>query len=134
LQWAVRTYASTTSGNCVELGRVQDGQFGRLDDDETFHQLPPDDGGTCGDLQSEPVLLAVNTYPANGTQQARTVVFGVASANVATVAVTPKDEPARQATLDAARSFVVPILGVVDPTDLPVTVTLRDGHSVSYPW
>jgi hypothetical protein len=134
LPWAVRTYDSTAGGDCVELARVQDGQFGRLDDDETFHELGPDSGGTCGDLQSEPLILAINTYPATGKRSARTVVFGTSNATVASVAIARSDGPTARPAIDSARAFVLPIEGIVDATALPVTVTLRDGRSISYDW
>jgi hypothetical protein len=39
-----------------------------------------------------------------------------------------------QPVIDSARGFVLPLEGIVGAADLPVTVTLRDGRSISYDW
>lgn len=133
--WAVRTYDSVSGANCVELGHVSGGRFGRIDRTGAFAAVPVDEGGTCGDLGVEPVILAINRYPLAGERTARTVLFGVASADVADVEVARGRgaSPAHPA-LDGARGFVLPLEDVVAPTALPVTITLRDGRRLVYDW
>lgn len=133
--WGVRTYASTSGGDCVELGRIAGDRFGRVDPDGSFRDLPLDQGGTCGDLGAEPAILAINSFPAVDGRPARTVLFGTVSANVADVAVTTPsgDKPVHPA-IDGAHGFAVPLAGDVAPQDLPVTVTLRDGRTTTYDW
>lgn len=131
--WAVRTYDSVAGASCVELGHVSGGRFGRIDPDGAFAALAVDEGGTCGDLAVEPVILAINFYPLVGKRTARTVLFGVASADVADVEVARGASPAHPA-LDSTRGFVLPLEDLVAPMALPVTITLRDGRRIVYEW
>ncbi|MDT7801717.1 MAG: hypothetical protein QOI78_5150 [Actinomycetota bacterium] len=132
--WAVRVYTSTTAA-CVELGRVSAGRFGQLDADGSFYGLPLDEGGTCGDLETDPVILAVNRYPAEDGRGARTVLFGQASRGVTDVHVMRGDGTSRaHPGVGPAGGFVLPLAGMMSPTVLPTVVTLSDGRHVSFDW
>lgn len=133
LPWAVRRYVSTSGASCVEAGRVSDGSFGQIRPDGTFGELPLEQGGTCGDLVEEPVLLAINHYPAAGQRPARTVLFGQARPDVASLHVAIQGE-AQPLALGGAREFISPLAGTVVPTDLPVRVTLIGGQTLTFDW
>jgi hypothetical protein len=134
-EWKVRLSDSTTGGECAEPGRAIGGRFGSIDRDGAFHDLPLDQGGTCGDLSKEPVILAVNAYPAGDHRPARTVLFGVASSDVAGISVAqPGGSAIAHPGTGARGGFLVPLAGAIAPQQLPVTVTLRDGRQIAYPW
>lgn len=134
-EWTVRLSDSTTGGECVEPGREIDERFGSIDPDGVFHQLPLDQGGTCGDVSKEPVILAINAYPAGNDRPARTVLFGVASGDVARISVA---RPGGSATVHPGTGsrggFLLALAGTIAPQELPVTITLRDGRQIEYPW
>jgi hypothetical protein len=135
LAWALRIYMSTSGGNCVEVGRASAGRFGQIDAGGTFRARPLDEGGTCGDLAAEPVILAVNTYPARAGRDARTVLFGRAAPAVADVLVQRPDGSVQmRPAIGATGGFLLPLAGIIAASDLPVTITLADGRSRSYGW
>lgn len=133
ISWAVRRYVSTTGGSCVEAGRISDGRFGQIDPDGAFTELPLQQGGTCGDLVEEPVLLAINHYPAVGQRPARTVLFGLARPDVSTIEVTGPDG-ARRPLAGVGGAFVLPLAGTIAPADLPVHITLLTGQQLTFDW
>lgn len=133
--WRVRLSDSTTGGRCVEPGRAIGGRFGSIDPHGAFHDLPLDQGGTCGDLAAEPVILAINAYPAGDHRPARTVLFGVASGGVADISVTePGGAAIAHPSVGSRGGFLLPLAGTIAPQELPVTITLRDGRQIEYPW
>ncbi len=134
LDWAVRTYTSTSGGDCVELGRRQGGRFGQVDADGAFEATPADAAGTCGSLLEEPVLLAINHYPASGQRVARTVLFGQARADVAELRVSAPDGSERRPVRGARGGFAIPLAGSLKPAQLPVQVTLRTGERMTFDW
>jgi hypothetical protein len=135
LGWALRVYMSTSGGSCVEVGRARAGRFGHVDAAGTFRALPLDEVGTCGDLAAEPVILAVNTYAARADRAARTVLFGRAGPAVVDVVVQRRDGSVQaRPTIGAAGGFLLPLVGTVAPTELPVTITLEDGRRRVYGW
>jgi hypothetical protein len=133
--WAVRTYTSTTGAPCVELGRTNAGRFGQLDAGGSFYDLPLDGGGTCGDLAADPVILAVNSYPAGERREARTVLFGRASPEVTDVLVMRGGGSSRaHPGAGPAGGFVLPLAGTMAPSVLPTVVSLSDGRRVTFDW
>jgi hypothetical protein len=135
LGWTVRLSDSTAGGQCVEPGHAIDGRFGSIDPGGAFHELPLDEGGTCGDLSKEPVILVINAYPAGNDRPARTVLFGVASGDVAGISVTQPGGSANAHPVAGPRGgFLLPLAGTIAPQELPVTITLRDGRQIAYPW
>lgn len=134
LGWAVRSYASTSGGSCVEAGRVRDGRFGQLGRDGGFRETPVEQSGTCGSLLEEPVLLAINHYPAAGQRGARTVLFGRARPDVAAMHVTGPGGVQRPLVAGAGGGFVLPLEGTIPASDLPVQVTLVTGEQLTFDW
>lgn len=135
IDWALRAYTSTSGGSCVEAGRVSDGRFGQVDAAGAYREQPIDGGGTCGDLAAEPVIVAVNAYPARADRGARTVLFGLAGPRVAGVLVQrPGEAVAARPAIGATGGFLLPLAGTIAATELPVTVTLDDGGRRVYGW
>ena len=135
IDWAVRAYTSTSGGNCVEVGRVSDGRFGQLDAAGTYRESPLDASGTCGDLAAEPVIVAINAYPARADRGAQTVLFGLASPAVTGVLVQrPGETVAARPAIGATGGFLLPLAGTIAASELPVTVTLDDGDRRVYGW
>jgi len=135
LDWALRAYTSTSGGSCVELGRLSDGRFGQIDAAGAYREQPLDGGGTCGDLAAEPLIVAINAYPARADRGARTVVFGLAGPAVAGVLVQrPGGEVAARLTIGATGGFLLPLAGTIAASELPVTITLDDGRSRVFDW
>jgi hypothetical protein len=134
--WAVRVYMSTSGASCVEVGRVSGGgRFGQEDASGTFHALALDEGAVCGDLEAEPVILAVNAYSARGQRGARTVLFGRAAPAVAGVLVQRRDAAAEaRPRIGATDGFVLPLAGTIAASALPVTITLANGRRAVYDW
>lgn len=134
LAWALRSYMSTSGGICVQVGRAYAGRFGQIDAGGTFRVRPLDEGGTCGDLAAEPVILAVNTYPARPDRDARTVLFGRASPAVADILVQRDGTVEMRPMIGSAGGFLLPLAGTLAASQLPVTITLADGRSRIYGW
>ncbi len=134
LGWAVRGYASTSGGSCVEVGRISDGRFGQIGERGAFRETPVQQGGTCGDLVEEPVLLAINHYPAAAQRAPRTVLFGRARPDVAEIHVTGPDGSERPLVVGSGGGFVLPLAAAIAPADLPVRVTLTTGRRLTFDW
>jgi hypothetical protein len=135
IDWAVRSYASTSGGSCVEVGRVSDGRFGQIDAAGAHRAFPLDESGTCGDLTAEPLIVAINSYPARADRGAQTVVFGLAAPTVAGVLVQrPGGAAAARPAISATGGFLLPLAGTIAASELPVTITLGDGRSRMYDW
>jgi len=134
LDWGVRSYASTSGASCTEVGRMSAGRFGHIRADGSFEPAAVREGGTCGNLAVEPVVLAINHYPATARDAPRTVLFGRARPDVAAIRVTGPDGTERPLVAGAAGGFVLPLAGAVAPTALPVQVTLTDGQSQTFDW
>lgn len=132
--WAVRSYVSASGGSCVEAGRLQNGRFGQIDGAQSFREAPVQEAGTCADLRADPVLLAVNHYPAGPQRAARTVVFGQARADVADLVLTARGGPERRLVRGAGGAFILALGGALAPTDLPVRVTLASGEQLTLDW
>ncbi|MEA2241574.1 MAG: hypothetical protein QOD24_1130 [Solirubrobacteraceae bacterium] len=135
IDWALRAYTSTSGGSCVEVGRLTDGRFAEVDAAGTYRAAPLGEGGTCGDLAAEPVIVAVNAYPARADRGARTVLFGLAAPAVAGLLVQrPGGAVGVRPVIGATRGFLLPLAGTIAASELPVTITLADGRSRMYDW
>jgi hypothetical protein len=129
----VRSYVSTSGDSCVEAGRIKDGRFGLVEPDGRFTETAVQEAGTCGSLVADPVLLAMNHYPAAEQRTARTVLFGQARPDVAAMQVgVPGGE--RPLVAGSGGGFVLPLAGTLAPTDLPVRVTLLNGQELTLDW
>jgi hypothetical protein len=124
--WAVRVYRSETGLTCPEPGRTEDGDFGRIDGDGSFHPLALAGGGECTDLTAAPYGLATAHFAADDQRGARAIVFGVVGPDVTGVTVTVGDD-AR--ALDIANGAFIAGLTEDDAADGRVTFTLSGGRT-----
>ena len=87
--WTVRTYPSKTDWTCAEAGRT-DGKSLRPGSDRTTRSSPLElpELGSCADVEKDKFALWVNHYPADADHEARAVIFGAVSTEVARVALT----------------------------------------------
>lgn len=134
--WALRVYRSVSGASCVEVGRMSGGgRFGQEEASGTFHALALDESAVCGDLEAEPVIVAVNSYAARAQREARTVLFGRATPAVARVLVRRRDAGVEaRPRIGAAGGFVLPLAGTIAASALPVTIALENGRRVVYDW
>jgi hypothetical protein len=129
--WAVRVLDGETSMRCIVAGRVQGSAFGPVDAKGRVQDSGTVTRGSCADPQAEPLQIALARYPQTAGTGARSVLFGVASAEVKSVeVVTPGVQG--PVTLDAARTFLVVSEGLTSPGESTVEVTLTDGTTRSY--
>lgn len=75
--WVVRTYATEGGLLCPEVGRADNGAFGREDPDGTFIPLPILGAGACVDPSDATVALAVREIPPGGKRRALSVLYGM---------------------------------------------------------
>jgi hypothetical protein len=122
--WAVRVYRSQAGYTCPEPGRAQGGDFGRVDDDGSFHPLAVAGGGSCVDLTKDQYSLSVAHFPADDERGARAVVFGAVAPGVRSVAVTTDGA---RTMLDIANGAYVTALEDADAGGSQVAITLADG-------
>jgi hypothetical protein len=125
--WTVRTYASKKDWTCADVGQTDGKAFGRVGPDDEILQLELPELGSCADVKENNSAIWVNHYPAKGDREARAVIFGAASPQVARVALTlggsPKELPVtRGAFIDVLAESSLADGGVV-------TVTLADGST-----
>jgi hypothetical protein len=132
--WAVRRYTSTSDAACAEAGRYDGRDFGATDQQGDVENQPADEAGVCSDLTEDPAVIAINQIGARDGQDARTVVFGVAGADVVAVRFAEGAQSRQEIELDGERTFAVVIDGLVDPASLPVELELADGSVVTQTW
>jgi hypothetical protein len=120
LPWTVRISRSETGLQCSTVGQVKDGTFGLVGQDGTFRPLPEANADACGEPGT---LLGTRVFAAKRTRDVRTVVNGVAGADLETVKVTAAGSKPRTVphTPDGAFAFVVSGY----PEDAQPVVTLR---------
>jgi hypothetical protein len=106
--WAVRTYTSLTGLTCPSAGRWADGEFGRADAQGAgVVPLPVSASGSCADLESSDLALAVRRYPQRPGQEERGVVFGVVSGRVREVRLLGGQDDERVLPLDGGAFLAV---------------------------
>jgi hypothetical protein len=125
--WTVRTYPSKTDWTCAETGRTDGKAFGRAAPDGAIIPLELPELGSCADVKESNFAIWVNHYPADGDREARAVIFGAVSDEVARVALTLdgslKELPVtRGAFIDAQPKSALADGGVL-------TVTLANGST-----
>jgi len=135
LDWALRVYTSTSGASCAEVGRLRGGEFGQNDATGAFQPIELDERAVCADLTVEPVVVAVNAYPAGVQRPARTVLFGRAGPAVSDVLVQRRGAAIEaRPRIGAAGGFLLPLAGTIMAPALPVTVTLDGGRTTVYDW
>ncbi|HWI74729.1 MAG TPA: hypothetical protein VNT55_22400, partial [Baekduia sp.] len=126
----VRVYRSKTGLTCPEAGRTKDGNFGQVDSDGDFRSLDIQAAGSCADLSDAPLSLAVNHYPAQGKIPARAVLFGVTTAQVTGLRLTPADGLGRAVRID--RNAFIAVVREEALQGATLDATLADGTTKSY--
>jgi hypothetical protein len=127
--WAVRVYQSKTGLTCPEAGRVKDGNFGRVNDDNSFTSLDLDAAGSCIDLGQDPLALVINHHPARGKLPARAVIFGVTGPGVASITLDLAD--GRREVPIAGNAYIT-VAREAQLEGAQVVATLKDGSTKSY--
>lgn len=95
--WVVRAYTNSAGDECVQVGRLREGVFGRVQE-RRFRALPPDAPGVCGPASRRSSLVAAERQ----ADPARTIVFGLAaSRGPVTVSVASTTRRANPAALGA---------------------------------
>lgn len=128
-RWAVRVGATDDGAQCVDLGRVQQGAWGR----PIAGRFVRDTGelaSACGQPIAESPFF-VNLGAAQTGE--RNVIFGVADPAVASLSVRTSDGATHPLEIGSDGAFI----GVFAPgslTDLPVSYTLGDGRSFRFGW
>jgi hypothetical protein len=127
--FAVRVYPSETGMTCPEAGRVKDGVFGQQYP-EGWQELPVNSGGSCADLDGQPVGFAVANHPAQGDIGAYALVFGSVSEDVVSVSIT-LNGTSRELPLSSG-TFIAPTSVETIASGATLTVTLRGGSTVTH--
>jgi hypothetical protein len=128
LEWGLLVGRSETGRVCLFAGRLKDGQVGRVNLDGSFTPRPEAPTDSCGELSGEtrdPALVIVTA--ADGDL----VFHGAAGPKVTTVTLAGEE-----LTLSPhKRGYLAVRRGTTDDlARYPVTVHLRDGSTVVYPW
>jgi hypothetical protein len=132
--WAVRRYTSTSGAACVEVGRYDGETFGVVDASGALTPQPLGVGATCGELDQDAALVAVNRYAAREGQPARTVLFGRSDTRVADVAMKPDATVQRDPAEAKDRTFVLVVPRLLDAQEMPLELRFDDGHEETINW
>lgn len=108
--WVVRAYTNRDGEECVQVGRLQNGVFGQVQE-QRFRALPPDAPGVCGPASRRRSLVAIERR----TDPARTIVYGLAASRqpvvVSLASRTRRSEPAALGAFLTV--FAVPVGDVI---------------------
>jgi hypothetical protein len=127
--WDVRLSRTAAGETCTAVGQVLDGQFGIVGLDQVFRALPLGGVDACGVASADgPVLAGARVFVGSGSEEARTVVNGVAGAGARSVTAYGPDG-ARALKLGPDGSFVTVYAGYVEDVRPRVVVVGADGRS-----
>lgn len=127
--WDIRLSRTRAGETCTAVGQVLDGQFGVVGLDHVFRALPLGGVDACGvDAPDGPVLAGARVFVGTSSQDARTVVNGVAGSGARSVTVYGP-EGARALRLGPQGSFITVYSGYVEEVRPRVVVVTRDGRS-----
>jgi hypothetical protein len=129
--WAVRIFDGDRSPRCIAVGRTDGQAFGPADASGAIHDTGAVASGSCADPSEEPLQLARASFADSAGSGPRSVLFGVADASVATVAVVAA-AGRRPVRLDASRTFLVVSVGLQRAGSTTVEVRLSDGTLRTY--
>lgn len=127
LGWGLQVGTSTTGRTCVFVGRIRDEEVGRVTPQGRF--LPRRDALTdsCGQLGSSSRDAALVLA---SSEDGVLLIHGAAGPAVASVSIGGEELP-----LSPKRSYLAARIGTSDDLPrYPVSVGLRDGTTVVYPW
>jgi hypothetical protein len=129
--WAVRVTPTPAGKRCATVGRTDGSAFGPVNAAGEIVDTGPSFSGSCAEPGADPAQVAVARYPDLAGAGARTMLFGVAEAEVTSIAVTHGgiDD---SLVPDSHRTFLVVREGLSDGDPWSVTVTLVDGTERSY--
>jgi hypothetical protein len=131
LPWAVRIFDGETSERCIVAGRTNGTAFGPVDASGEIHDRGDVASGSCIDPEDEPAQVAVMRFADTGGTGPRSVLYGVAAANVTSVEVVAPGVSG-PVTLDSRRTFLVVSDGLTAEGASSVEVVLSDGTTRSY--
>jgi hypothetical protein len=126
--WTLRLARSTTGLPCSTEGQVVDGDFGLIGLDGRFRVINEGAVDSCGEArQNAASLIGARVFDAARPRDVRTVVSGVAGADLRAVTVEGGGER-QQLPIEAGGVFATALRGY--PEDIGVRATLRfaDGH------
>ena len=129
--WAVRTYETQAGLQCAAAARTDGTAFGPADRAGRVRDVDPALMGSCDD-PAEPLLLVLAQYADAPGAGARSVLFGVAGANVARILADDGSGRPRALAPDAARTFLLVREGLSATGSWTVAATLRDGSTRDY--
>lgn len=130
-RWAVRITPTPLGRRCVTVGRTDGAAFGPVNAAGVILDTGPSFSGSCAQPGDEPVQVAVARYPGTAASSARTVLFGVAEAEVTSITVTHAGATT-PVVPDGYGTFLLVRDGEPDDELWAVTVTLTDGTEDSY--
>lgn len=135
-RWAVRLYRSEEGRDCLMVGELAGGRFGRTVRGQ-FVPAPPDvPGDTCANWDHAPLGVAVALHQRGagyGEAVDRSVLYGLADASVASITTIDDDGTQREAAIGPRRTFVLAFDGKRDLSDMTVRVAYRDGSTADLP-
>lgn len=132
--WDIRLSRTAAGETCTAVGQVLAGQFGIVGLDHVFRALPLGGVDACGiEAPDGPVLAGARVFVGTSSQDARTVVNGVAGAGARSVTVYGP-EGARSLRLGPQGSFITVYPGYVEEVRPRVVVVTRDGasHTIAF--
>jgi hypothetical protein len=123
--WALRIARSETGLLCGTVGQAHGGQFGIVGLDRRFRTLPEANADACG----APPLLGTRVFDADDDADVRTVVNGVAGAELERVTIAVRGGPPEAVEHSPEGGFLRAFAGF--PEDLQPVVVLRfaDGRT-----
>jgi hypothetical protein len=116
--WAVARFVNDDDRQCALVGRSLDGRFGRVDGDGSFVLTGIGPGGVCGDPSQE-LVHAIDIHPVAGSQDARTIFFGMSYSDEQLSVAAPDGSTGRPALGDRG-GFLVVARGQYDISDWTV--------------
>jgi len=121
--WVLRLSSNEDGRDCIELGRLKDGQFGQMTG--RVFRAQPHSNALCVALNSDPLLVSVFQR----REPPRTVVYGISrDRRPVTVRVGTATRTLRPGGLGA---FIGVLAGTPDISDATATTTAPSGRTVT---
>jgi hypothetical protein len=127
--WTLRVSASDTGLQCSAVGQVQDGTFGLVGLDGTFRALPEANADACGEPGT---LLGTRVFDARRPRDVRTVVNGVAGADLERVTVAVAGGKPRTVPHSLEGAFALVLRGYPEDSQPVVELRRRGGEERRY--
>jgi hypothetical protein len=128
--WGMRLARSRTGLLCGTVGQVVDGKLGVVGLDDRFRALPDANADACGaEVATGVSLLATRIFEADGYDEVRTVVNGVAGRDLERVTIALRGGPARAVEHSPEGAFVLAAQGYPEDLAPRITFRWRDGRT-----